>query len=86
MKNSHWVHSLGQQLSLPYLDKEINLVCNLEVSALTLPKGEVQRDLFQDVSFFSRLFVRSSIVIFLLEHASRINTLTFLFLILKCDW
>ena len=39
MKNSHWVNSLGQQVTLPYLDKEINLVCNLEVSALMLPKG-----------------------------------------------
>lgn len=55
MKDYHWVHSIGK----PYRDKEVNLVCNFDVNVLTLPKGEVERDLSQDVSSCSRLFVRS---------------------------
>ena len=59
MKDCHWVHSIGKQVILPYRDKEVNLVCNFDVNVLTLPKGEVERDLSQDVSSCSRLFVRS---------------------------
>ena len=62
MKDYHWVHSIGKKVILPYRDKEVtgNLVCNFDVNVLTLPKGEVERYLSQDVSSCSRLFVRSS--------------------------
>lgn len=59
MKGYHWVHSIGKQVILTYRDKEVNLVSNFDVNVLTLPKGEVERNLSQGVSSCTRLFVRS---------------------------